>query len=326
MMKKHDHDIKLLAFVTLVALTFAPATVRAQGKPPAKIPSPEPVTLQTRDGVVLACYYYQGGFVMSGDGKISKLDGKKVVPVVLLHGWEGRAGEFDILASFLQRMGHAVVVPDLRGHGRSTTVKTAAGDAPIDREKMRPRDMESTLLDCVAIKKFLVEKHNAGELNIELLTAVGSEFGSIIAVNWALYDWTRKSLPTYKQGQDLKGLVLLSPKYSFKGVSLRQALAAPQIKANPYLSLMIIAGGEDSSRSDASRIHKYLEGARDEPEDVSQKTLFKYEPSTSLRGTRLLRSRSLKVNQYIAQFIQLRLVAHRDDLPWKERTNPLDRE
>ena len=36
----------------------------------------------------------------------------------MLHGWKGNRTEYADLASFLQTQhGHAVLVPDLRGHG-----------------------------------------------------------------------------------------------------------------------------------------------------------------------------------------------------------------
>ena len=45
-----------------------------------------------------------------------------------------------------------------------------------------------------AIKRFLMTKHNAGELNIDKLCVVGVEFG-LVAVNWAAHDWSWPSWP-----------------------------------------------------------------------------------------------------------------------------------
>lgn len=62
----------------------------------------------TEDGVILSVTYYPGA------------KGKESIPVVLLHDKNGDAGEFDILIPELVKQGMAVLVPDLRGHGKST--------------------------------------------------------------------------------------------------------------------------------------------------------------------------------------------------------------
>ena len=42
--------------------------------------------------------------------------------------------------------------------------------------------------DMEAVKKFLWERNNAGELNIDKLCVVGAEMGASVAVNFALAD------------------------------------------------------------------------------------------------------------------------------------------
>ena len=141
-------------------------------KPKAKkLPPRETTTLQTKDGVQLRCDFYPG------------TNGKETVPVMLLHGWEGPRGQgnstdFEGLALYLQRAGHAVLVPTFRGHPGSTQVETVAGVVEFDREKMGGADLAAMVrFDLEAAKKFLVKKHNEEQLNIEMLCVVGAEMG-----------------------------------------------------------------------------------------------------------------------------------------------------
>ena len=63
-------------------------------------------------------------------------------------------------------------------------------------------------LDMEAVRKFLVDKNDAGELNLNKLCLVGSGMGASVAANWAVQDWSAPPLAVGKQGQDVKALVL----------------------------------------------------------------------------------------------------------------------
>lgn len=298
-----------------------------------KVPDPETITVDAKDGVPIRCSYYPGGFVeTAGDKKdkpkVEKKPGKEVVPVILLHGWDGRRRDFDELATTLQKRGHAVIVPDLRGHGDSASVLLPNGETKeIDRDRMRSTDMAGLLFDIEACKKFLMDKNNEGQVNIELLCVVGADVGAIAAVNWAAYDWSRRQLPAFKQGQDVKALVLISPMSSFKGFTLQKALAHPIIQKS--LSVMLIVGDADRTASrDAKQMHTRLEKMRDDPpenpeERLKKQDLFFLKPNTTLQGTQLINVPSLPLRNNIALFIDLRLVRNADLFPWTERKSPL---
>ena len=78
--------------------------------------------------------------------------------------------------------------------------------------------------DVEMCKAFLMEKNNNKELNIDKLCLVGAEMGAVVAVDWAARDWSWPILPGRKQGQDVKALVLLSPEWSFKGMTIGPAI------------------------------------------------------------------------------------------------------
>lgn len=305
------------------ALLFAASLAAAGpafGQPDKKeLPKPEDLTLETKDGVSLRCTYYPG---------TAK---KASIPIILVHGWEGQRSEYDALALYLQSLGHTIIVPDLRGHGQSTVVKLPNGESePIDLEKFRQKDFESMIWDLDRCKKFLLEKNNEGECNIESLCVVGAELGSIVALNWTLYDWSRPRLPAYKLGQDVKALVLLTPMSSFKGFTTRDAMASPIIRSK--MSMLLVAGKQDSKgMNEAKRIEKACESARpkvdDDPDEQRKKRdLFLAEAETSLTGTKLLGNGVLvgrsSVGTYIANFINLRLVAKQEEFAWSDRTGP----
>ena len=279
------------------------------------MPPPETLNLETNDGVALRCTYYPGGFVLNPKTKdVTRISGKEVVPIIMLHGWEGQRREFDFTAVLLQRLGHAVVVPDLRGHGESTSARIGPRTVKLERDRMGRVDLENmVLLDVEAVKRFLIDKNNASELNIELLCVVGAELGATVALNWAVLDWNQPQLPAFKRGRDVKALVLLSPPASFKGLNANAALKHPIIQS--ALSVMIVVGKDDrEGYREAKSIHTRLEKARerlptDPKERQKRQDLFFIEPATSLSGTKLLTPRGLSVNQDLVTFLQLRLVS-----------------
>jgi hypothetical protein len=210
-------------------------------------------------------------------------------------------------------------MPDLRGHGDSTTVdgfnrKLDAATMPATQfPLMVTQDLE-------AVKKFLVDQNNAAKLNIERLCVVGAEMSVPIAVNWTLMDWAWPVLPNLKQGQDVKALVLLSPSVAFKTVNSAQAYTNQQSPIRDKIAVFFVAGAEDTtSAREATRLHDQLERHRPKPEKVEEKTVFLENTlKTKLVGTKLLGEASLGVEQYVAQFIELRLATQ--PWPWKDRS------
>ncbi len=304
---------------TAPAAKTAPARPAAPKSKAEEIPAPVELKgqeLLTRDGVLLRATFYPSN------------RGKEAVPVILLHGWKGNRSEFAGLARGLQKLGHAVLVPDLRGHGEST------GLAYEDRRKLDSAQISRTDVanmirrDMEKFKSFLVQKNNAGELNLEKLCIVGSEMGAVVALNWAVWDWHWPVYPDFKQGQYVKALVLISPPWSFKGVDVSEALNFPAIRgtAPVTISVQIIYGANDRKvAAEAERMARLLQQHRPQyetEEDIRDKQDFFVRPvaKTSLQGTKLLNEREPALFQQvfpaIAAFIHFRL--ENKDFPWHE--------
>jgi pimeloyl-ACP methyl ester carboxylesterase len=311
-------------FLVLSATTLRgdePAGKSAKGSDSDKPPEPTVVQVETKDGLQMELTYYASAK--------AKDAGKQVVPIVMLHGWKGSSADMAHLAFSLQALGHAVVVPDLRGHGKST--RTRNDGKPIDQALMKPADFNAMVTqDMEAVNKFLVEKNNAADLNIEKLCVVGADMGAVVAMNWAVKDWSVPDLLNGKQGKDVKALVLISPPLNFRGVSTSPALASPIIKTG--LSMLVIVGGEKGAGKaleDAQRINKLLAAQRPKPPTDAEEwkknppDLFFQELKTTLQGAKILEDRKLggQVSGLIADFIDLRLAGKR--FPWAMRSDPL---
>jgi hypothetical protein len=318
-MSRSHFTTMVYAIAITLATSLAAQSARAQAaatKDKDKAAPPEDVKLTTKDGWEIHATYYAG-----------KLK-KNAVPFIMLHGWEGTRADYDGLAKYLQSLGHAAIVPDLRGHGQSNTrpgPKEVTVESPDD---LTNNEVKGMVADVEACKKFLREKNNAGDVNIEMLTVVGADVTCITALQWSAYDWNVQNLPTYKQGKDVKMVVLLSPTQSFKGSSISPTLTQPAIKKE--LTIVIIVGREDSkSFADARKMNTQLENFRPEmkKDDVKNedRSLFFFGLDTNLVGTDLL-NEALKVKFGIANIVKLRLSDKKDDFAWIERRNPISGE
>jgi pimeloyl-ACP methyl ester carboxylesterase len=302
----------VLATTATPGQTAAPAPAAAPAPVAgSKVPQPEEAIIEEvnsveKTDVPIAITYLPG------------TRGKDTVPVVLLHMYKGDRHEMEGFGLYLQSQGHAVFMPDLRGHGQSTTV--VGSDRKLDAASMAPPNygfMITRDMDCV--KRFIVKKHNNAELNADRLVLIGAEMGAQVAVNWAARDWAATDLQGLKQSKDVKAVVLLSPTMNFKSLSLTQALNFPPIQTQ--ISFLLIAGAEDAtSARDTRSIYGRLERARPKPAKPEEKTVFIIDEQlkTKLVGSKLLGEKSLGVDGVINEFITLRVV--NQILPWKDRT------
>jgi pimeloyl-ACP methyl ester carboxylesterase len=311
---------EILIAALFIFSAFSPRFFAAE----TDLPKSEEVTLPTSDNVQIAATYYRG------------TKGKESIPVVLLHGYGQKHNRTDYtkgLAPFLQSKGFAVLAVDLRGHGDSTRMRTLRGkDLALDAASLSPGQFTLMITnDMRAVKRFLWEKNNAGELNLDKLCLIGSEMGASIAVEFAWLDAVEQEAnpvlrPEYKLGQFVKALVLLSPEISFKGISMSHAMQNPAVRKD--ISVLILVGGnETSALNEANRVYALFEREHPKPDPDKkdeQQDIFKPTLDTKLQGTNLLREKNLKVEEIIAAFLELRLVKSDPSRTWlwKERKMP----
>ncbi len=223
----------VIGWTVALAILF-PLDVR--GAEDDEIPEPEELVLKTNDSLLLHATFFPG------------THDKESVPIILLHGFKRDRHDFDSLALYLQKQGHAIIAPDLRGHGESKEFRRGPGERndKIEAASLRQADFAAMIgSDVEAVKAFLKEKNNEGDLNIDKLCVVGvSEMGCLVAAGFSQHDWAWPPLSTGKQGQDVKGLVLISPEANFRGLHMADAVSDPEIRSQ--LAVLLIAGNRRS--------------------------------------------------------------------------------
>lgn len=295
-------------------------------------PPPEPVNLVTKDGVQLKATYYPGA-AAKGSPKA-----KQTTPVILLHDHKGTQAAFNSLVAALQpsvegggQEGpfYAVIAVDLRAHGGSTKQILPDGTmADLDAARLSKDGLLAMAqLDMEAIRSFLVDKNDAGELNLNKLCLVGSGMGAGVAANWALQDWTAPPLATGKQGQDVKAIVLISPRWSFNGLSMQDPMKFSPLKKN--VAWLILGGSLDAkAKPDFDRIQKQLERLH----PVNEKTAANPGPPvrdgftvnllpTSLQGDALIKNSGAAIDGQVVKFLMLNVA--KSQLPWTNRRNKI---
>lgn len=294
------HPVRWLALAILVVgLTFQTGWSQHGGRR---------ITLETKDGVKLVCWYFPGA------------NGETTIPIILVHEWDENGSELLPLATFLNsaKAGqHAVIVPDLRGHGESTTRVDALGTKlpeKLSASRMRKADIEKFVTqDLETVKRFLVTEHNQRKLNIDMLCIVGSDMGALVALYWTTHDWNWSTLSGGRQqGRDVKALVMISPPSGFKGVSINPALAHEAIR--DQIAIQILYGKRGKPANSARRIHSTLGRQKGRGVGYDFRSF-----DTSLQGAALFTEKQLNVAGFIASFIKQHVADHQETMPWKPR-------
>lgn len=295
----------------------------ATGEAPEILP-PEPVVLNSpaagTGGFNLTCMMYVSP--LASDPEQSKV----IAPVMLIHDWGGSSADLAPLALFLQQLGHTVIVPDLRGHGKSKSIVNVP--AAVDYEDFGKPQVASVAQDLETCKKHLIQSNNEGLLNISMLSVLAVGDTCPIAVEWALKDWSYPPVGGMKQGQDIQSIVLVSPKKKFMQYSMNQLLKHPLMtgKKSFHIPTLMIWGAGSSSASETSSLYRLLEKNRPQAEtaDVNQRwaeqDLFQLELPFSESGARLLQPNP-SVYQFIAMFNRQKVQQYAKKHPWHSRAS-----
>ena len=253
--------------------------------------------------------------------------GKSTAPFILVHDWSRSRADLLMLASFLQQQGHAVIVPDLRGHGES--VGMLGSTKLLDHKKFNKADKASAVGDIDQCKRFLQEKNNEGIINIDLLNIVAVGDSCHLAIAWTLADWAWEPMGGMKQGKDVKSLILFSPTKKFAGSSLKKLMKSPLIsgrKATP-LPMLVVWGEQSAVAKDNNDFIDLLRKFRPEvPEGTDLATLwatqnlFHFQASTTMSGFELAGNPNAKqIWTFANNFVSQKVLVSKDQYPWQIR-------
>jgi pimeloyl-ACP methyl ester carboxylesterase len=294
----------------------------AQGAAPA---AGESVSLTTRDGVQLKISYF------AGTARKGSPEAKQTTPVVFLHDYKGSRAVFAGLVEKFQAAGKAesggafaAVTVDLRAHGESTKVANNA-QAELNAAKLNKDDyVAMASYDLDAVRNFLVTKNDDGELNLNKLCLVGSGMGASVAANWALTDWSYPPLAVGKQGQDVKAIAMISPRWTYNGLLMQGPMQFRALKER--VAWMVVYGDKDPKfQTDAVRITKQLERFHPATDDTGAKrptsglTVLKLD--TRLQGDSLLTQVGVSADDQIVKFLTKNVADTQQE--WTSRRNRL---
>ncbi len=306
----------LVIILTLVLMTLAcreelnAQDPNAQGKKPPEIPPVEEVTLTTKDGREIVASFYGG------------TRDKESLAVIMLHRWNAdepqRAAQTEIALALQKDLGAAVIVPDLRGHGRSAFPEE---DRDRDISRWRAPMLATVVLDIEACKKFLVRKNNEGQLNIDMLAVIAEHESAIMAAVWTITDWSYMPISGKKQGQDVKALVLLNPVRSFNGLNGNEAYRNPLYNGGPGLGFPILVANNSREDGDADNLYAVWERSRKKFDEVHRHL---ESVSFRLENQKQVYSDDDDVTQplskRISEFLQKEIIDRQHDFRWIDRT------
>jgi pimeloyl-ACP methyl ester carboxylesterase len=312
-----------LCLTASLLLASAPDSRAAEVATVATEHTVEELQLETSDGIRIAAWYYPAAE-----------DATTNATVILIHDLEGSHATVENLARSLQRAGHAVVAPDLRGHGASGLRSGAGGvrGDTADPRLLKKADLEAITAatggshrgqaalrgEIEAVRGWIKQKSEAGSLTIDRLCVVGCGLGATLASMWTAADWNWPPTTSGPQGRQVRALALISPVWATKGVSMSLPLKSDAIQHS--VPIMVLAGKGDREairlfdqlkrfRPNAwfqQRIEQPAEKARN-PVAATDATVFFIETETSLKGDDLANDPALNVAGKIKVFIDLAL-------------------
>lgn len=304
--------------LALLAASASPEFASAQAD------KPRPEVLQSvGDGWPIHITYYPA----IKDKNPNGLENAPVV--VLLHGEGGSRLIWDKssappngkpFADVLQTaLGFAVVTVDLRKHGESIVEGQPTTVDNADYAKMASGDL-------VAVKNFLVERHEAKELNVNKLGIVAAGNMCPVAAAYAELDWAQLphpdgpgGSPGTPRGQDVRALVFLSPAGNVGRLNATRIL---NVLKNPVfqMSFQVVVGTRDAAdRNQARSLHQVVSSIKQNEERVDL-----LRPNTNSRGTDLLANPAAQVEPKILAFLD-KQVKQRESV-WKTRVSKYDRD
>ena len=250
-------------------------------------------------------------------------------PVVVLITAANGSGDsltrrvWDDLARHLVTNRFAVVSVDLRKHGDSLLEDGKSRK----RNRVRNADYQDmVLLDMEAVKKFLLERHEAQELNIRKTGLVASGASGLVAAAFALNDWNRPPWPDAPtpaertpRGQDVRAIVMISPRMTpgFSAAGILKPLARPEWK----VAFRIYHSSREQSREEARtarRLYRLVDLRGEEYDDLRSIVARPASAEQFLNGPT-----GTVFRQDLTAWLRRNLDELQD--PWRSRVSPLQR-
>jgi hypothetical protein len=280
-------------------------------------PPPEILTISS-DGINIMAALFQSP--NAEDPELAKV----IAPVMLLHDWGGTMNDLGPLAQYLQSVGHTVIVPDLRGHGRSVTI--ANSQVPLDHTKFNKAQIASIKRDFEECKKRLIDFNNDGKLNISMLSVLAVGDMCPLATEWTLTDWSFQNVGGLKQGQDVQSLILVSPPKKFQQSSMAQLVRHPLLSGGRGVEIptLVIYGQNAKAAKDAQALYRLMKRKRPASEAANaeqrwaEQSLFELPIPSSAEGVELLRPNPA-LFRFIGMFNFYKISRNADQLPWASR-------
>jgi pimeloyl-ACP methyl ester carboxylesterase len=174
--------------------------------------------------------------------------------------------------------------------------------------------------DMEAVRRWLVGKNDEGTFNLNKLCLVGAGMGANVAANWAAQDWAAPPLAVVKQGQDVKALVLISPRWTFRGLTMQAPMQQQALKQNA--AWLILSGAEDADvANDTRRLYAQLVRFHPEGKVAGATGLRSIAWPTSLQGGKLLAQNGNSISEQITTFLTLHVASQ--EQPWINRRDRL---
>ena len=291
---------------------------KAEGKDgEIEIPPPEILTLQS-DGINIMAALFESP--NANDPKLAKV----IVPMILVHDWGGSMNDMGPLAQYLQSVGHTVIVPDLRGHGRSVTMENSP--QKLDYRDFNRAQIATVAKDIEQCKRKLIGFNNEGKLNISMLSVLAVGDMCPMATEWTLKDWSYQNAGSIKQGKDVQSLILVSPPRKFQQSSMSRLVKHPLLSggAGVEIPTLVIYGENGSSAKDSSSIYNLM-AKRRPPSDASnqdvrwaQQSLYELAVPGNGDGAELLRPNP-GMFRFIGMFNFYKISKNADNIPWASR-------
>lgn len=123
--------------------------------------APEVVSYQAQDGVRIIADFY------------APLNGGPAPVVLLLHQFGGERDQWDPIVADILRWGYAILAPDLRSFGDSTTILIGGAE-----ERYELEDLDDIALDVAAAIDYLATRQ---DINNEAIAIIGASLGGNLA-------------------------------------------------------------------------------------------------------------------------------------------------